>query len=190
MVALGIPVAVMLVAAQAESAGAAASDAAPTEVAKPVYGPVAPAVPKPKPVAAPAPAPACQNQQREREIVICAQRPQGYRLNPDVIAAKRAMRSAGRPTRPGPIAMKDNSCATVGPAGCFTAGINLIAAALTAAEMAKRVAQGKEIGSMFLTDPHPTEYQLYLEAKRRREAKEAAAAAVAKAKATEKAVTK
>jgi hypothetical protein len=61
--------------------------------------------------------------------------------------------------------------------------INLIGAALTAAEMAKRVAEGKEIGSMFITDPHPSEYQLYVAAKRRREAKEAAAAAAAKAKA-------
>jgi len=186
----GLPVAIALLAQSASAALATASNPAPAQAVKPIYGPVAPVPPKPKPVVAPKPDPACQNQQREREIVVCAQRPQGYRLNPDVIAAKRAMRSAGRPTRPGPIAMKDNSCATVGPAGCFNAGINLIAAALTAAEMAKRIAQGKEIGSMFITDPHPTEYQLYLEAKHRREAQEAEAAAAAKAKATEKAVTK
>ena len=43
--------------------------------------------------------------------------------------------------------------------------INLLAAAATAAEMAKRLAEGKEIGSMFQTTPEPTEYQLYLEAK-------------------------
>jgi hypothetical protein len=67
-----------------------------------------------------------------------------------------------------------------------------MAAALTAAEMAKRLSQGKEVGSMFKTDPQPTEYQLYLEAKERREAEEAdkagkAAAAAAKAKAEAKA---
>jgi hypothetical protein len=61
--------------------------------------------------------------------------------------------------------------------------INLIAAAMTAAEMAKRISEGKEIGSMFQTTPEPTEYDLYKEAKARREAKEAAAAAAAKAKA-------
>jgi hypothetical protein len=72
--------------------------------------------------------------------------------------------------------------------GCQQAGINLIGAALTAAEMAKRLSQGKEIGSMFITDPHPSEYQLYLAAKARREQEEAqkkavAAAAAAKARA-------
>jgi hypothetical protein len=72
---------------------------------------------------------------------------------------------------------------TVGPAPCVSAGINLIGAALTAAEMAKRLAEGKEIGSMFQTDPHPSEYQLYKMAKARREAEEAEKAALAKAKA-------
>src|SRR5205823_9127917 len=104
----------------------------------------------------------------------------------DVLKAKREVRSAGRPTRPGPISMKDNSCTVVGPAPCINAPmINLLAAAATAAEMAKRLSEGKEIGSMFITDPHPSEYQLYLEAKREREAKEAEArlAAAKKAKA-------
>ena len=82
-----------------------------------------------------------------------------------------------------------NSCA-VGPAGCQYAGINLLGAALTAAQMAERAAKGQEIGSMFQTDPHPTEYQLYVEAKKRREAKEAAAAAkAAQAKAQAQAQT-
>jgi hypothetical protein len=61
------------------------------------------------------------------------------------------------------------------------AGINLIGAALTAAEIASRLAKGQEVGSMFVTDPHRSEYQLYLEAKKRREDKEAAAAAKAAA---------
>ena len=115
------------------------------------------------------------------QIVICAPKSQGYRLNPDVLEAKREVRSGGRPPRPGMGVMRDNSCATVGPAGCFNAGINLIGVALTAAEMASRIAQGKEIGSMFVTDPHPSEYQLYQMAKARREAREAEAAAKAKA---------
>jgi hypothetical protein len=105
-----------------------------------------------------------------RVIVVCTQRPQGYRLNPDVMEAKREVRSAGRPTRPGGTVRPD--CATVGPVPCFNAGINLLAAAATAAEMAKRLATGEEVGSMFVTDPHPSEYQLYLYAKARREADE------------------
>jgi hypothetical protein len=75
-------------------------------------------------------------------------------------------------------------CATVGPAPCVNAGINLIAAAATAAEMAARLAKGQEVGSMFVTDPHPDEYHLYLMAKARREAEEKARAAAA-AKATQ-----
>ena len=49
--------------------------------------------------------------------------------------------------------------------------------------MAKRVAQGQEIGSMFVTDPHPTEYQLYLAAKHAREQRELEDAGKAVAKA-------
>jgi hypothetical protein len=107
-----------------------------------------------------------------RVIVVCTQRPQGYRLNPDLMEAKRELRrgNAGRPPRPGGTVTPD--CATVGPAPCIYAGVNLLAAAATAAEMAKRLASGEEIGSMFVTDPHPTEYQLYLAAKARREAEE------------------
>jgi hypothetical protein len=156
-------------------------------------GPVAP--PPPKKPASTAPEPACDTRKADpnsREIVICAQRTEGYRLNPDVLEARREMRSGGRPKRAGPDLAPYRDC-TVGPMGCGPqAGINLMAAALTAAEMAKRLSQGKEVGSMFKTDPQPTEYQLYLEAKERREAEEAdkagkAAAAAAKAKAEAKA---
>jgi hypothetical protein len=110
-----------------------------------------------------------------RTIVICTQRPQGYRLNPDVMEAKREAHGAGRPVRPGGTVIPD--CATVGPQPCFSAGIPIIGAVLTAAEMAKRLAKGQEVGSMFLTDPHPSEYQLYQMAKARREAEEANRAA-------------
>jgi hypothetical protein len=121
-----------------------------------------------------------------REIVICAQRPQGYRLNPDVMEARREMRSGGRP-RPPESRTRDNSCATVGPAGCIAAaaGINLLGAAATLGTMATRLSKGEEIGSMFRTTPEPTEYQLYLWAKQRREAREAEKATAAKAKAAQ-----
>jgi hypothetical protein len=66
---------------------------------------------------------------------------------------------------------------------CFNPGINLLAAATTLATMVQRLANGEEIGSMFMTDPHPDENQLYVAAKKRREAREAAAALAAATKA-------
>jgi hypothetical protein len=39
--------------------------------------------------------------------------------------------------------------------------------------MAERLAKGQEVGSMFVTDPRPSEYQLYQMAKERREAEQA-----------------
>ena len=118
-----------------------------------------------------------------REIVICAQRQDGYRLNPDIMEARREVRrDAGRPKTPAE--KRAISDCGIGNAPCASAGINLIAAGIAAATMAERLAQGKEIGSMFETEPHPDEYHLYLQAKHRREAEEAEAAAEkAKAKA-------
>ena len=121
------------------------------------------------------------------EIVVCAERPQGYRLDPDVMEANRAKRG-GRPKRPERI--RDTSCASVGPAGCMgSGGIDLLGAALTLGTMAVKAARGENVGKMFVTDPQRSEYQLYVEAKRAREAEEAEAAAVkaAKAKAAVKA---
>jgi hypothetical protein len=159
---------------------ASAAPASPAEAQK-TYGPEAAVAPKP-------PAPPANPEQREctntskdpnsPEIVICAPRPQGYRLNPDVLEAKREMRSGGPPKSQQQRMQLSNNCA-VGPAGCQYAGINLLAAAVTAATMAGRLAKGQEIGSMFQTDPHPDEYHLYLAAKARREAKEAEAKAKA-----------
>jgi hypothetical protein len=144
-----------------------------------VAAPQAP--PAPEPQAAVTSAESCPAPTADaRAIVICTQRPHGYRLNPDVMEARREVRSGGRPPRPGGKVMPD--CATVGPFPCTSAGINLIGAALTAAEMAERLAKGEEVGSMFVTDPHPSEYQLYLMAKDKREAEEAEKAAAAKAK--------
>lgn len=168
--------------AQAATASGAAS--------QPVYGPSAPAAPKPAPAAqAKSPDRDCVTDatpSNDREIVVCAPKPQGYRLDPDVLAAKREKRRmmAGRPHNPHET-FKDDKCKVVGPAPCMDAPmINLLAAAATAAEMAERLSKGQEIGSMFITDPQPDEYELYKEAKKEREAKEAEKAAkAAKAKA-------
>ena len=50
-------------------------------------------------------------------------------------------------------------------------------AAMMAGKIASRIAQGGNVGELFVTDPQPDEYQLYLEAKRRREAERSAKAA-------------
>ena len=59
-------------------------------------------------------------------------------------------------------------------------GIDLLGAAMVLGTMATKAVKGENVGKMFVTDPQPTEYQLYLEAKREREAKEAEKAAKAK----------
>ena len=120
------------------------------------------------------------------EIFVCAPKPQGYRIDPDVLEANRAKRRAKlkRPER-----MADTSCASVGPFGCTglgAAGIDLLGAAMALGTMATKAIRGENVGEMFVTDRKPTEYELYMEAKREREAKEAEEAAAAKAKAKAK----
>lgn len=113
------------------------------------------------------------------EIVVCAVKPQGFRIDPDVMAARKLkkQRNAGPPRNPRET-FADHSCQNVGPMGCRgIPAVNLIAVAMTAATVADRLAKGQEVGSVFVTDPHPTEYQLYQQAKREREAKERQAAA-------------
>ena len=162
-----------------------AADASPPQQA---YGPATPA---PKPATPPvktaaSECPAATPDPSSNAIVVCAPKPQGYRIDPDVLEAKREKKEAlaGRPKPPDNL--KDHGCKVVGPAPCMDAPtVNLLAAVGTAAEMADRLAKGEEVGSMFVTDPQPTEYQLYLEARKRREAKEAEAAAKARQKAAQ-----
>ena len=118
-----------------------------------------------------------------REIVVCAERPNGYRLDPDVLAAKRLKQKGEsiRPRNPHET-FADHSCATVGPMGCRgQATIDMFTAAAALAAMGERLSKGQEIGSMFKTEPTSSEYQLYLEAKKQREEEEANKAAKAKA---------
>ena len=117
------------------------------------------------------------------EIFVCAPRPQGYRIDPDLLEAERAKRK-GQPKRPERLA--DKSCASVGPMGCAGmggAGIDLLGAAMVLGTMATKAIRGEDVGSMFVTDPQRSEYELYQEAKRAREANEAAAKAAAIGKA-------
>ena len=142
------------------------------------YGPAPPAQPPPTSAKAPECAPQ-PSTAKPHEIIVCAVKPNGYRLDPDVLAARKAKKQgdSGRPRSPRET-YADHSCTIVGPFGCRgTPTVNLIAAAATAAKIGDRLAKGQEVGSIFETDPHPTEYTLYQQAKRDREAKEAAAAA-------------
>lgn len=151
-----------------------------------VYGPGLP--PKPKPKVAASTSTACKPTEAKdvdddtTEIVVCAPKQEGYRIDPDVMKAQRIKKENGK--KRGPERLVDNSCASVGPMGCRGgAGINVVAAAITAATMLKKAVSGENVGEMFITDPQPDEYQIYLQAKREREAREAEEAAAAKAKA-------
>lgn len=175
MMLVGFPVAFAAL-AQAAAAAPSATSGQSAPAAPPGAQAQAQKPAPPSPASCPPPSP------DSTTIVICTQRPQGYRLNPDVMEAKREVRSPGRPVRPGGGPPRPD-CATVGPTPCLNAGVNLLAAVATAAEMGKRLANGQEIGSMFVTDPQPDEYHLYLIAKARREAEEAQKAADVKAKA-------
>jgi len=157
-------------AAMAQAAGVPAAPVAQAESA-PTYGPAEPAPPKPETSAAPARKDCSPKtpDPKSDTIVVCVEKSDGYRIDPDVLAAKKAKRDAdhGRPlSRAERVA--DNSCA-VGPNACVDTGINLLAVALTAAQMAERLSKGQEIGSMFVTDPQMNEYQYYQAAKHERE---------------------
>ena len=136
----GLPVAIALF-AQAVGAAPTAAEAAAT--AKPAERDCAPQTPSANP----------------NEIVVCAVKPQGYRIDPDLMEARREKKrgAAGRPKSPHE-SYADHSCATVGPMGCRGGPtVNLLAAGLVAAQIAGRVAKGEDVGGIFKTTPEPTE---------------------------------
>lgn len=125
-----------------------------------------------------------QKPKNENEIVVCAPRADGYRINPDIMAAKREARAQLQGLKPRETYKDTTACQSVGPFGCTgTPTINLIQAGIVLAQMAKTAASGGNVGKMFVTQPQKTEYELYREAKARREASEKAAAAAAYAQA-------
>jgi hypothetical protein len=170
----------MLAALPAALLFAQAAAAAPAETA-PSYGPAVPAPAKPAPIKTAEQQCAQQTHDpKSEEIVVCAIKPQGYRIDPDVLAARRMKKKgeAGRPHNPHETYAARN-CA-VGPAGCQYGGVNLVAAAVTAATMIEKAVKGENVGKMFVTEPdHPSEYQLYQQAKHEREEKESDASAKA-----------
>jgi hypothetical protein len=160
----GLSLAIALLVAAAPEAGPAANTAAPAAKETNGCGPTPPGI-------------------EPGEIFVCAPKPQGYRIDPDVLEANRA-KHRGKLKRPD--RMVDTSCNSVGPFGCSGQGvgsINLLGAAMVLGKMATKAIRGENVGEMFITDRESTEYELYRQAKREREAKEAEAAAKAKAKA-------
>jgi hypothetical protein len=168
----------LIMALAAQAAATAPVSEAPAAATS--YGPPAPraANPSTRPAAEPCKGPEAKGD--GREIVVCVQRPQGYRIDPDLLAAQRAKRHPGK-LRP-PEKYVDNSCATIGPMGCRgVAAIDLVTTAVALATMAQKAAKGENVGKMFVTTPSSTEYQLYQQAKRQREEKEMREAAMSAA---------
>ena len=168
---------------------AQASAASPPAGGAPAYGPVAAGPSKPAPVPHDQSQRECAPQNpdpKSNAIVVCAVKPDGYRLPPDIVEARRLKKEGVtiRPRNPHET-FADHSCAHVGPMGCRGAPtLDMLAVAATAAEISKRMANGQEVGSIFQTEKSSTDYQYYQMAKKEREEKEAQAAAkAAKAKA-------
>jgi hypothetical protein len=173
----GLPVAFLL-SAQAVAAPSQGYGPAATRASAPAAAPVkeasrdcSPSVPAPN----------------SREIVVCAVKPNGYRLDPDILAAKRAKKKGEsiRPRNPHETFV-NHDCATIGPMGCRgQVTVDAFTAAAVLAQMAARLSQGQAIGPMFKTQPTESEYELYLAAKKQREAEELSKAAKAKAAAAQ-----
>jgi hypothetical protein len=180
----GVPM-IMLLAAQASQPEAVSPPTAAAGMSAANYGPV----PPPRPRDAIKAPDSCKTPEAKdvkedtREIVVCAQKPEGYRIDPDVLAAQRAKKKGDAGKLRTPEKYVDNSCASVGPMGCRgVPAIDLLSAGAVLATMAQKAAKGEDVGKIFVTDPQSSEYQLYVEAKRQREAREAEQAAEAYAK--------
>ena len=112
----------------------------------------------------------CQSPE-SRDIVVCAQRKQGLRLDPDVAEARRTADAASRSTT-APTPTAQASCSSL-PQGCGTglAGLDLLNVAVVVATTAVKAAKGEDWKKVLRTGG-PDEYQLYLQAKQEREARE------------------
>jgi hypothetical protein len=114
---------------------------------------------------------ACQNR-NAREIVVCGQRGQAYRVDPNVMEANREAQTNQRSaTSAVPPAQALCSRQPVGPpSGCGEGlgSLDLANVAIVVATTAVKAAKGEEWKSIFRPGGRD-EYQLYQEAKRRRE---------------------
>lgn len=122
-----------------------------------------------------APNAACQSRDA-KDIVVCAQRSQPYRVDPAVNEAGRQVEANSRSANVATPAAQA-ICATQ-PSGCGNglASLDLMNVAIVAATAGVRAATSKDWKKAFKTGG-PGEYQLYQEAKRRRDAEDAERAA-------------
>lgn len=138
----------------------------------PVYGPVDTTAQKASTVKI-VPDP-CQSAKVEPEVIVVCGKREGYRIDADILQAQRQYRDRTKP-RPSE-RFADSSCQVVGTMGCINApSVNLLSAAMTAVTMVKKAVKSENIGKMFITDPTPSEYELYKAAKHEREEHEALA---------------
>jgi hypothetical protein len=114
------------------------------------------------------------------EVVVCAQQRPAFRLDPDISRASRQAQDNGR-SATSAVPAAQASCAA-SPTGCGTGleSLDLVNVALVVATAAVRAAKGDDWKKAFKTGG-PDEYQLYLQAKRLREAHEADRARLAAA---------
>lgn len=140
---------------------------APDSSTVPTYGPPVPAPPGKATKQSTEP---CQPQD-SRDIVVCAQRKQGVRIDTDVVTAERqSEQNARSATATMPAAQK--SCSQ-SPQGCGSGldGLDLMNVAVVVATTAVKAAKGED-WTKALKPGGPDEYQLYLQAKQEREARE------------------
>ena len=95
------------------------------------------------------------------EVVVCGRSQQRYRIDPDVLAAARALETP--PPKPELDATTANAC--VGP-NCGGATIPLVAMALTAIRAGELAAEGEDWKEAFRTRPDP--YKAYQDSKKAR----------------------
>ena len=141
---------------------------------RPVYGPPAPAQGNGRPKIRMRD---CTSEDA-REVVVCAQQRRAFRLDPDVSRASRQAQDNSR-SATSAVPAAQASCAA-SPAGCGTGleSLDLINVALVVGTAAVRAANGDDWKKAFKTGG-PDEYQIYLQAKRLREAHEAERARLA-----------
>lgn len=185
---------VILAAAVLAQAGGEPAAAAPPADPTPVYGPAAPPPPKPPGSAATANKDCSPDvpDPTTGAIVVCVVKPNGYRIDPDVLAATK-LKKKEQTGGPRPPERYADVTGPVGPPyGCMGVQcVNIVGVALTAAQMASKLAQGATVGSVLKTQPEgSSEYQYYQQAKIEREQKQvekAAKAYAARVEAEEKA---
>jgi hypothetical protein len=95
------------------------------------------------------------------EVVVCGRSQQRYRIDPDMLAAIRAVEAP--PPKPALDATNAGGC--IGP-NCGGGTIPLVAMALTALKAAELAAEGDDWKEAFRT--HPDQYQAYQQSKKGR----------------------